>query len=658
MAGKSIHGIKKDHTLIDIIFDAAQANDRYLHFVDSKEESSISYQQLLDNTLSLLGQLQKMGAVKGEKVILQFENSQDFIHLFWACILGGMIPVPLTYGNNEQTLLKIRNVIMQLENCTIASTKKIFEYLDYSEAISSVKRKYIYTEELLTGKKGRVADISPRDIAYFQFSSGSTGNPKGIKLTHENLLTNLDDSIAASGFTNKSIFCSWLPLTHDMGLIGGHLVPFRQKIDQIIVATSFFIRRPLVWLKKLDECRVTHTLTSNFGCRYIVNALEGTGEFPKLDLSNLKLLYNGSEPISSKNCDSFLEILKYTGLNKNVMFNVYGLAEASLAVTFPPYDQEYVRYHLNRDTLKKGTMVEVLMSETDKSICFVSVGKPLPSCSLRICDDNNVNLTDGIIGNIQIKGKNVTSGYIEASQTEKIITNDGWLKTGDLGVIIDGNLVVTGRSKELIIVNGQNFYPHDIEFELCKLFGIEQGKIVVASHDIPSEKTLVLVFIEYRKSLADFVLLQDKFKDAIAAYLGSDNCEVIPVKQIPKTTSGKLQRLKLVKEFNDGAFNDKQIPVHASPLLINPSEDFFTARKKIVALLQEEIIKQEVEKSAIHLDVPFMDFGLTSKQLVFIQGRISRVLGLKVDATIFFSYPNIGELSQYLAERCIKESVN
>jgi iturin family lipopeptide synthetase A len=658
MVNKSIQNIKNDCTLINIIFEAGETKDNYLNFIDSKGKYTISYNAFLNEVLSLLGHLQEMGAVKGEKVILQFENNQDFVHLFWACILGGMIPVPLSCGNNDQTILKIKNVIKQLKNCTIASTENVFEYLDATEAILLVKRRYIYNNKLLSGKKGKVADIYSTDIAYYQFSSGSTGNPKGIKLTHENLLTNIDDSIAASRLNPESAFCSWLPLSHDMGLIGGHFVPFRQKINQIIVSTSFFIRRPLIWLKTLDEFRITHTMTSNFGCRYVINALEANQDFPKLDLSNLKVLYNGSEPISSKNCDAFLEMLKYTGLSKKVMFNVYGLAEASLAVSFPPYYEEYVRYHLNRNTLSKGKMVDVLISESDKSICFVSVGKPLQNCSLRICDDNNVTVKDRIIGNIQIKGKNVTSGYLEALQTEKLLTDDGWLKTGDLGVMIEGNLVVTGRSKELIIINGQNFYPHDIEFELCKLFSIEQGKIVIASHDVPSEKTLVLVFVEYRKSVTDFTSLRDKFKDAIAAYLGSDNCEVIPVKQIPKTTSGKLQRLKLVKEFIDGVFADKQELAGILPILISPSEDFSSARKKIVALLQDEIIKQNVEKSAIHLDVSFMDFGLSSNQLVFIQGRISRLLGIKIDTTIFFSYPNIGELSQHLAKICINAHVN
>jgi len=322
---------------------------------------------------------------------------------------------------------------------------------------------------------GKVFDAKPEDTAFIQFSSGSTSDPKGVVLTHKNLITTMRAIIDGSNLTSEDRFFSWMPLTHDMGMIGNHLTPVALCSDLTLMDTSVFVRRPLLWLTAASERRSTILCSPNFGYKHFLKVYEAKGIDP-IDLTNVRVIFNGAEPISLELCKQFLSSMSPYGLKPNTMFPVYGLAEASLAVSFPIPGEAIKSTNLKRTKLAVGDKVEV--SDED-SMTFVHVGKAVRDCAIRITDIDNNILSDHAVGKIQLKGDNVTKGYYRAEEINRqLITSDGWLETGDLGAFIDGELIITGRIKDIIFVNGLNLYSHDLENILHDHEQLELGKVV------------------------------------------------------------------------------------------------------------------------------------------------------------------------------------
>ena len=271
---------------------------------------------------------------------------------------------------------------------------------------------------------------------------------------------------------------SWMPLTHDMGLIGFHLTPLCSFINQFIMPTTLFIRRPSLWLSLASKHRITILSSPNFGYKYLLDNINLSAA-SEWDLSCVRILFNGAEPIDSALCEKFTDNMSKYGLLRSVMFNVYGLAEASLAVTFPPPGEGVRELIVDRDSLSVGeTVRNAEIQKFEKAVTMVDLGYPVNDCHVKICDDKGDTLNENTVGNIIIKGDNVTKGYYNNNKaTKDAINENGWLNTGDLGFMRDGRLVVSGRAKDVIFINGQNFYAHDIERIVESISGIELGEI-------------------------------------------------------------------------------------------------------------------------------------------------------------------------------------
>ncbi len=458
-------------TLVDIFINR-RSEDIGITFIEgSDKEFYLSYHHLYEHALSTLLLLQNKGLKPGDELVLQLDNSKTYIIVFWACILGGIIPIPLTIGRTDDHRLKLFNVWEILNNPHLIISKQDLEKLAIFAGTKGLQHKFetlnnnkILFEEVIFNETGQGKLHYPKedDIAYVQFSSGSTGDPKGVILTHKNLLTN-SHAILKSLKSPKSgeIFFTWMPLTHDMGLIGFHITPFVAGWQHYIMPTELFIRRPSLWLQKISEHKVTFTASPNFGYRYVINRFDEKSVID-LDLSCLRLLANGAEPISAILCEEFTNKFAEYGLHKYVIFPVYGLAEASLAVTFTKPLSEIQTLKIDRTRLNCGDNITEVKDK--KGLSFVNVGEILENCYIRITDNLNNMVDDDIIGRIQIKGDNVTRGYYNNPiASEKIISKDGWLDTGDFGFMHKGCLYITGRAKDIIFINGQNYYPHDIE---------------------------------------------------------------------------------------------------------------------------------------------------------------------------------------------------
>ncbi|NLW46321.1 MAG: AMP-binding protein [Firmicutes bacterium] len=629
---------------------------RIIHIKSEQEETSVTYQQLYQNACSVLFQLQSWGIKPGDELIIAIEDNEVFLNVFWACLLGKIIAVPVTASTNNENKLKILKIWMTLKNPYLITSQKFLNDLNklicekqINNIIDTFKYRVFLVDNIKgTFSQGNIYDIARDDIAFIQFSSGSTGDPKGVILTHQNLLSNINAINKCARATIEDSSLSWLPLTHDMGLIGFHLTPLVLGVNQYILPTSLFMRHPMLWLAKANQHKVTVLSSPNFGYKYFLSFFKP--EMAKdWDLSHIRLIFNGAEPISSRLCIDFLDVLEQYGLKRNVMFPVYGLAEASLAVAFPPPEEDLVSVYLSRNDLNIGDLANEVNEKESDRITFVDVGYAVDGCSIRICDADNRLLDEGRIGYIQIKGANVTSGYYNNDKAgAEVISKDGWLNTGDLGFISNGRLVVTGRAKDIIFINGQNYYPHDIERIAEEVDGVELGE--VAAFGVPDEEQqneAINLAVLFKKEIEQFLPLAITLKRQIFKQIGLDVKAIIPIKKIPKTTSGKIMRYKLKEMYQDGHFN-------ATLQVMNRLLDKIYISKPpklsggVIAEQLFKILANLLGDQSIGIDDNFLEIGCNSLLLSSFCTQIETANIARISIVDLFSYPSIKKLTEFI----------
>jgi len=344
-------------------------------------------------------------------------------------------------------------------------------------------------------------------------------------------------------------------LTHDMGLIALHLVPVVGDFDNYLMPPGLFVRNPVLWLKKITQYKPKYTSSPNFGFKHVMKFFRPE-ENPDTDLSSLVVIFNGAEPISAEVCNRFNEMMKPFGLKESAIYASYGLAEASVGVTLPEPNRKFVEVYIDRESIGVGSSIREKGKNEPNTVCFVEVGSCIDSCFVRMVDQNGVEMRDRVIGRIQIRGGNVTSGYYnDIEATKRAIGEDGWLDTGDLGFLRDGNLVITGRAKDIIFVNGNTYYAHDIEFVCEELEDFKSGKVAACGVYNPQlQMEEIICFVQFRASLEEFVPLANALTVHVIKRIGVGVSHVIPIRQIPVTTSGKTQRYKLKEAYLKNEF--------------------------------------------------------------------------------------------------------
>ncbi|MDQ1350667.1 MAG: hypothetical protein QG657_969 [Acidobacteriota bacterium] len=639
------------------MFCSRRRQDIGITFIDSAEEKRfLSYDEIYLEAGAILFNLQSAGVKPGDQLVFQINDNRDFVIFFWACLLGKIIPIPVTLAANDEYMCKLFNIWRLLSRPYLITFEKHLETLkafavnnNYPDMIAQMEKSAMFIEKLhRTAGHGHIYIPDESDIAYIQFSSGSTGSPKGVVLTHKNLLTNIKAIIKGiKPPVEGDVFFSWMPLTHDMGIIGFHMVPYTADWNHYLMIPQLFIRRPHLWLRKIAETKSTMTVSPNFGYKYVLKHFE-PDKYNQLDLSSLRLIVNGAEPISADVCQEFLNKFTPFGLKKTVIFPVYGLAEASLAVSFSEPEDEMVVVNVDRDSLSIGQKVTE-REKGVKAISFVEVGTPIPDCFVRIVDEAGERVADRIIGGIEIKGENVTGGYYNNDEaTTEAIRPDGWLKTGDIGFSREGRLVITGRAKEIIFVNAQNVYPHDIEREAEKLEGMDFEKIAVCGvYNEASQSDEIICFVVFKRNLEDFLPLVSALKKHIAEKMSIEIDKIIPVKIIPKTTSGKVQRYKLRKEYLDGMYNPviRELSGLQNEITLSKLQLTKTEIRKIIA----ETWKHVLGKDNVGEFDNFFDVGGDSTRAVQIKGRLQEAIGKAIDDAVIFRYPTINALTDYLS---------
>lgn len=561
--------VDKCATLTEKAIEYRKNNNKGICFIKGEnEEKFLSYSDLYNNATYILYHLQSEGIKAGDKLIFQIrdQDNDKFLQVFWACILGKIIPVPLVVAGNDN-MSKLFYILKMLEEPKVILDKKTLDSIakfainnDLGNEFEYISMNSIFIDEITHGTdRGTIENCKPDDIAFIQFTSGTTGKPKGVVLTHKNLITNINGIISSVCMEEEDILLTWMPLAHDMGMIGFHLVPFYSNMNQYNMPTTLFVRNPILWIKKVNQYRANLLGSSNFGFRYFLDHLKEK-EFVEWDLSCIRKIFNGAEPISIDLIDEFINRLDMYGLKKSAMYPVYGMAEASLAVTFPSPDEEYCYVNVDRESLGIGDEVIEYSSNTNNtsSIKFVEEGYPVNGSNIRIVDDLENELKEKIVGHIQINGENVTKKYYANEElTREITSRNGWLDTGDVGFIIRGKLVVVGRYKELINVNGRSYYPHDLESICEKVSGVDSGRVVICGiYNEAILKQKLITFVLHKKNIKDFVSISVQIKKLLKENMEICVDAVIPVRKFPKTTSGKFQRYILIEEYSKGKYDD------------------------------------------------------------------------------------------------------
>ncbi|MEC1526555.1 non-ribosomal peptide synthetase [Bacillus spizizenii] len=644
-------------TLVDVIRERSNISDRGIRFIESdKIETFVSYRQLFDEAQGFLGYLQHIGIQPKQEIVFQIQENKSFVVAFWACLLGGMIPVPVSIGEDDDHKLKVWRIWNILNNPFLIASETVLDKMkkfaadhDLQDFHHQLIEKSDIIQDRIYDHPASLYEPEADELAFIQFSSGSTGDPKGVMLTHHNLIHNTCAIRNALAIDLKDTLLSWMPLTHDMGLIACHLVPALAGINQNLMPTELFIRRPILWMKKAHEHKASILSSPNFGYNYFLKFLKDKKSYD-WDLSHIRVIANGAEPILPELCDEFLSRCAAFNMKRSAILNVYGLAEASVGATFSKIGEEFVPVYLHRDHLNLGERAVEVSKEDQNCASFVEVGKPIDYCQIRICNEANERLEDGFIGHIQIKGENVTQGYYNNPEsTNRALTPDGWVKTGDLGFIRKGNLVVTGREKDIIFVNGKNVYPHDIERVAFEMKDIDLGRVAACGvYDQESRSREIVLFAVYKKSAEQFAPLVKDIKKHLYQRGGWSIKEVLPIRKLPKTTSGKVKRYELAEQYESGKFALESTKIkeflesHSTEPVQTPIHEIETA------LLS--IFSEVMDGKKIHLNDQYFDMGATSIQLSQIAERIEQRFGCELTVADLFTYPSIADLAAFLVE--------
>ncbi len=516
------------------------------------------FPEILEESRSILAALQAKGLKKGDVVILSLSKNEEIIPVLWGCFMGGIIPAllqpPVSFTRYNPAAGKAEKIFRQL-GCPIVIVSK--EYAGNWRSCNIPSGRLLDVAGLHGNPNlATEAELKHEDLALIQFSSGSTGDPKGVMLTHRNIIINTMDIITGIGLEPGDVAVNWMPLCHDMGLIGFHITPVFAGVTQYFLDPVDFVKNPSLWIETMSLKKCTITACPNFG-QMLVSRFLSRRTTPDWDLSPVRILFNGAEPISVAMMRIFMRDMKKFQLDPAAMFPAYGLAEATLAVTFPERLGETLVKSFRRDDLiGHGFAIETDPGEAN-TMELVNLGRTIEHCSLLVADDMDRPVMNGMVGNLLVKGENVTKGYYGKTGLTSSLFSDEWLHTGDLGFVHHGDLFITGRSKDIIFINGINYYALDLENIALQMEELSPGKIVIAGcFDDAEGRDKLLIFLVGTANETTHSLCR-KIKNHFATHIGLSAETFILVKsnEIPRTGSGKIQRYKLVDRYLKGGFS-------------------------------------------------------------------------------------------------------
>lgn len=546
-------------TLPDLLHRAILKNPG-LSIGYSDKNSSITiqtYKELLDEANLIAAGLFNLGLKQGDKIIIATRYNRETVELLWGSFLLGLVPTvlqpPVTFSGDNPPLVKLLKVFELLNDPYVIMSS------DVMDAGAPLEGKIKHRDELVVPGGFPEPVLNPDDLAFIQFSSGSTGDPKGVMLTQNNLMVNMDAIRAGTDSHYPDHWGNWMPLFHDMGLIGYHMTPIYSMVFQSQIETLDFIMNPGIWLNLLSRQKVTIGGTTNFGLALVLKYLKRGKQLSYWDFSGMKTLLNGAEPISVKVQQEFVEALKPYQFKPEVMMPVYGMAESTLAISFASLRNRPVATAFNALLLDREHRAEQVDPSDPSARLLSEVGVALPDIEIRITDDHDRVVKDGISGHIQIKGPSITRGYyMNPGATASAFCGE-WFRTGDIGFFFAGNLYISGRYKDIIFKNGIHYFANDLEDLASTIGDIKYGKVCLGgTTDRETGEEKVIAFIAglpEDKAQETFLELRTILRSNLG--ISVDVLVLIKSNEIPKTSSGKLQRYKLMQRYLTGDFNNR-----------------------------------------------------------------------------------------------------
>ena len=548
-----------DFATFNEALDYAAQGKRGMNFHDPRGTLKRVYpfSELRTDALAMARRLVAHGIQKGDRVALIAETGPEFAALFCGCVYAGAWPVPLplptSFGGKEAY---IDQLAVQLAS---SDPKVLFYPSEIAEMTKAAADRQgcegITWEDFATGAAPdcTLPEAQPDDICYLQYSSGSTRFPHGVAVTHASLLNNLAGHSEGMKIQQSDRCISWLPWYHDMGLVGCFLSLIANQISVDYLKTEDFARRPLAWLDLISRNPGTScSYSPTFGydiCARRISSQSNVAE--RFDLSRWRIAGNGADMIRPDVMQGFVNAFAPAGFKASAFLPSYGLAEATLAVTIMP-PGEGIRVELVEEERLSGTPRD--LSRPARYRAIVNCGKAVKDMAIEIRGESGNVLPDHHIGKVWCKGPSVMVGYFRDPEATEACMQDGWLDTGDMGYLVDGYLFIVGRAKDMIIINGKNHWPQDIEWAVEQLPGFNHGDIAAFSVETETGEESVAVLVHCRVSdPVERQKLHDTIRDKVRSILGhSAIVELVPPRTLPRTSSGKLSRAKAKKQYLSG----------------------------------------------------------------------------------------------------------
>ncbi|MEH2040964.1 SDR family NAD(P)-dependent oxidoreductase [Nostoc sp.] len=554
-------------TLPEVLQTAAQQvkSAGIIYLLPDGTELRQSYAELLEVAERILAGLRKLGLKPKNKVILQMELSRDIIPAFWGCILGGFVPVimevPPTYRESNKVVDKLCHIWQFLDSPVILTTEILKPEIELLSQWLPTERLKIGIIEVL---KNNIASkqyhhSQPDEVALFNLTSGSTGIPKCVQLTHKNLISRARGANQLNQHKREDVILNWLPFDHIGSISDWHIRGVELSCTLVYAQKEYILGRILNWLDLIHKYRITHSWAPNFAYAIVNDSLKQEPE-QNWNLSCVKFLLTAGEAVSSKAVEDFRENLVAYGFKTTAIRPAFGMAEMGSGITYyQPLQEAPLLFHRVDKSILQGTIKRVEIDHPNYST-FTDLGSVIPGITIRIVDEQNSVLREDTIGRLQVKGDAVSPGYYNNHNANgQSFLKDGWFDTGDLGFITNGQLVVTGRAKETVIINGANYYSHEIETVVEEIAEIEvsyTAACAVCNADDATEKLAIFFsspIIEEAKLLELLKQIRQTVLNKIG--LNPDYLILLAKEDIPKTVIGKIQRSQLSDRFHAGEFN-------------------------------------------------------------------------------------------------------
>jgi acyl carrier protein len=527
---------------------------------DGDKEHRITYRDLWDGAMLYAARLAAQGVGPGQTVAIMLPTTKDYLFCFYGTLLAGAIPVPL-YPPARLTTIEdhmTRHVsVLKSAGAAVMVTIPEAKPLAWLLRAQVESLRAVMVPEDFSGEARDFAPVRGRSghIAFLQYTSGSTGNPKGVVLTHANLLANARAMIKAARASSEDVFVSWLPLYHDMGLIGGCFATMYGGFPVVLMSPLAFLSRPSQWLRAIHRHRGTISGGPNFSYELCLRRIQDE-DLQDVDLSSWRFAFNGAEPVSPETMTAFQERFAKWKLRRNVMSPVYGLAECSVGLAFTPPGQAWRVDSLDRGVFARDARAVPAKADDPAPLKVVGCGYVLPGHDLRVVDAAGLELPDCNEGQLLFRGPSATSGYYRNPEATKALFSGEWVNTGDRAYMSHGMVFITGREKDVIIKGGRNITPYELEEAIGDLPRIRRGCVAVfGSVDRASGTERVVVLAETRSR--DTALdddLRHRINELAVSLIGGpvDDIVLAPPHTVPKTSSGKIRRVAAREYYERG----------------------------------------------------------------------------------------------------------